>query len=51
MRSLREVVYSTVGIAGKCVAGTGVRGCGDDVGNVRGHVDGMWYGMAGRCSG
>jgi len=50
MRSLREAVYLTVGMAGLRVAGSGVHGCGDDVGNVRGHLAGMWYGMAGRCS-
>ena len=30
-----------------CVAGGCGRGCGDDVGNGRGHVDGMvWFGGA-----
>lgn len=47
MRSLRGCMFSTVGVSRKCVAGGGVRGCGDDVGNGRRHVDGMlWYGGA-----
>ena len=52
MRSLREGVYPRIGVTGKCVAGGGVSGCGDDVGNGRGHVDGMLpCGLAGRWCG
>jgi len=35
MRSLRGCMFPIMGVSGKYVAGGGVRGCGDDVGNGR----------------
>jgi hypothetical protein len=47
MRSLRGFMAPIMSVLGKCVAGGGVRGYGDDVGNGRRNVDGMmWYGGA-----
>lgn len=49
MRSLREGRCPSIGMTGKTVWLVEGCGCGDDVGNGRGHVDGMRpYGLAGR---